>query len=247
MNYDIYFQIALNLNMLDLVEFCRSNKELSNICSDNFFFATKASLDFGIPREQFDDFGLEENLTPMLRYIQLYTLYRGSTYGSQKFIPLEMCLYNALDQNNERLIDYFMSIVKKQGIYIDKETGLIHSIIGNNYKMFLYFTKDLYKPKEYLNNIYNISEEDKYSRLKEVRANYKVVKNAISIAKKYNRKNMYKILSLLEQNLDRIERVLYNSSCDNTECKNENLDYLMSGINFDIDLVRLLNTGNHNQ
>lgn len=247
MNYDTYFQIALNLDLFDLIEFCRTSKELSNICEDKFFFTTKARLDLGVSRKEFEDVDWQENFTPMLRYIQLHTLYKGVTYGSQNFLPLKHCMYNALDQNNERLIDYFMFMLKRQGKSIKDYKGLYHSIIGNNYEMFLYFANNLYQPRKYLNDLNIISNQEIFSRAIDAKNNRNIFYEAAINARKYDRKDIYRIVYILEQNMSKITNILFllydkitpESELKSSKYQGEDLDSMIRDIDLDVNLYQL--------
>lgn len=229
MNYDEYFQIALNLDIDDIMSLCRTNRTLSDLCNDRLLFSTKANIDFGVQSSIFN----EVEMNPLDRYIQLHTLYQGVTFGSERFLPLEHCYYNALDKNDLRLIKYFY----RDNYKVDK--CLYHSIIGDNKKLFIHYLKLLYNPAEYLAGLDQINNEQIIERAVLARDNRYILRNALDNAKKYNRIYMAKILEGAYQTISSITDILYllsdkNSGLKRGKYQGEDLDLMIE--NLDLNL-----------
>lgn len=102
---DIDYLLALNLDYLSLLNFCKSQIKYTRICSDNNFWRQKADHDFGIEPQTFNvRNGRQE-------YLKLAAQRELPIPGVEKYLTNPENRLNVLEaafqSENQKLIDYF--------------------------------------------------------------------------------------------------------------------------------------------
>jgi len=134
--YEIIFKIALNLSYDDIKSYSLINKTYIKLVKDKYFWQLKTKQELNIGSEEFNN----TYLPPSKRYLQISSLYY-CTYGSEEFVPSEYCLYNAVEQGNDKLIEFYLS----HNITYKPELALIRAVISDSlYWIDYFFTRNIY-------------------------------------------------------------------------------------------------------
>jgi len=136
--YDLWFNYLLHLPYLEIIANCVINKYTANICQSDYFWQTKAQLDFNIDPSIFNSIVLTTpivshikiphiniyrvepsvklidlssiNLTKgLVKYLYLLTKEKGCVKGSEFIEDINKCLENSAFNGNIELVQYFVS------------------------------------------------------------------------------------------------------------------------------------------
>jgi hypothetical protein len=106
---DIFTEIALLVDVNDIVRFSRTSKTFYKFFQEPYFWSLKYKGDFG------ERLPLEASLALTTRqsYIQRYTLEGGVTFGSQLFQSVSTLTSRAIKSKNLLLIDFYLDLLEK--------------------------------------------------------------------------------------------------------------------------------------
>jgi hypothetical protein len=141
-NYDI----LLRLPYEDIIAYCLTHRQGYQICQDNNFWEKKLKLDFP-SIEKVLDLPYETNLRLgsniinwKERYLEELSV-KDVSYGSEKYIPINLCFVRAVKKNNLPMIRYF----EKLGAD-DWETAAYLAELNNNSTLGIEFSKKALTP-----------------------------------------------------------------------------------------------------
>jgi len=104
--YETLFNILIYLSYREIINICLTNKYCYTISQDDTFWTLKANFDFRVTRKQFGDSKLKGKGC----YLK-FLVTKGLIFipGMERIIDINLCLKLASDQNNLKLVDYFLN------------------------------------------------------------------------------------------------------------------------------------------
>lgn len=128
--HPIINNILLNASYDDIINYCRTYTEAHSICANSGFWNEKASLDFNISSDSFNN----TDLSPSQRYLELLTFNGGVAIGSEYYTSVNNCMRRAIIKNRNDIIEHLL----KSG-FDDWNTMVIsYGAIGNLFMVIEY-------------------------------------------------------------------------------------------------------------
>lgn len=138
-NPDLLYNLLLDLDYEDVINYCRSYKQAALICQTPSFWEQKVLRDFNIPLDIFRN----TDLSPAQRYLQISTSKGEIAKGSEQYLSLDEFVKRAILQDREDLLsdaltlgfgnpEVLLKAYTRKGdqVQVDYYLNLIH----NNYK-----------------------------------------------------------------------------------------------------------------